>query len=148
VGNFAIERALLINAPAQTIWDELMDVAAWPGWKPFITRAAAPPGGLAPGARFTMNIRVKGPWAVPVPVTVRALDPPREMAWTGGLPGLSTSIHSFILKENAGRTEVVSREEFTGALVGMMLWFVTEKDLARLHDDWLAAIKARVEART
>ena len=145
MGSFAIERRRMVHAPARTIWDELAETAAWPAWKPFISRVSSPAGGFKPGARFTMSIRIKGPWAVPVPVTILELDPPRKMAWTGGLPGLARSVHSFVLEEADGRTEVISREEFTGALVGLMLRFVTERDLARLHDDWLAAIAARVE---
>lgn len=144
MGAYKIERSELVDAPAGKVWDAILDVASWPEWKPFITKVNWKGGELGCNDKFTMNIKVKGP-AAPVSVRVCYLDKPSRVAWTGGLPGLATSVHSFLLEEKDGKTEVTTREEFTGALVGLMLMIVTEKDLERLHLNWLDAIKKKVE---
>ena len=141
---YLIERSLLVNAPVERIWDALCDVPAWPEWKPFIRAVTGPARDLALGVRFTMRIAIKGP-AVPVPVTVCAFERLRRMAWTGGIPGCVMSVHSFLFEPRGGQTLVISREEFSGALVWAMRLIVSQADLFSLHDRWLQAIKERVE---
>ena len=145
MGKYELERSLEINAPLRVIWDELLDINSWPEWKPMIAKVAYDGDKLEPGTKFKFNIRVKGPFATPVTCKVLDVDFPKKMAWTGGLQGLSVSVHSFLFEERGEKTLVISREEFTGALVGLMLLFVTRKDLDKLHDDWLVAIRQRVE---
>ena len=145
MGSYKIERSLSIKAPAREIWDRIMDVKSWPEWKPFITSTATGGAEIGNGSKFRMNIKVKGPLPFPVPVRVIDFDPYKYVAWTGGLPGMSVSVHSFIFQEKDGETLLTSREEFTGALVGLMLLFMSEKDFEKLHDDWLEAIRKRVE---
>jgi hypothetical protein len=91
-----------------------------------------------------MKIRVKGRLAAPVRLRVIEMDEPRYVAWTGGLPRAAMSVHSFRLEEKDGKTLVTSQEDFTGALVFMMLWLVKHEDLLSLHDQWLEAIERRV----
>ena len=142
---YRVARSAEIAAPAQAVWDRIVAVASWPEWKPFISRTAMSRPELSLGSRFKMHIRVKGPFAVPVSVRVCEWQPPRRIAWTGGIPGVSVSVHSFLLEEKDGRTRLTSLEEFTGALVWLMLLLVTPADLESLHDRWLAAIRQRVE---
>jgi hypothetical protein len=144
MAEYKLSRSLEINAPAAVIWDALADVKSWPSWKPFIRSVRFAGDAIEVGSRFTMNIKVKGP-AVPITVTVIELDRGRKMAWTGGLRGLSMSVHGFVFEESGGKTRVTSYEHFTGALVSLMLLIVTPRDLAELHDKWLDAIKHRVE---
>ena len=146
MGAYQLERTREIQAPAGEIWDQLLEVKRWPEWKPFIpgTSGAEKIRGL--GDRFRMTIRVKKPFAFPVAVTVCEFDPPRRVAWTGGIPGLVISVHRFLLEDRGASTRVISREEFSGALVGLMLRIVTPQDLEKLHDQWLLAIQRRMES--
>lgn len=147
MGEYTVERSRTIDAPAARIWPELMDINSWPEWKPFIKATTWTGGALKVGSEFTMNIRVKGRLATPVKVKVLQADEPGYVAWTGGIPHAAVSVHSFRLEEKGGRTIMTSREDFSGALVFMMLWFVTPNDLESLHDRWLEAIERRVAAR-
>jgi hypothetical protein len=142
---YRIERSLEVKAPPQQVWDAIADMASWPEWKPFIKGVKFSGTALGLGSEFTMKIAVKGP-AVPIKVKVCAWDPPRLMAWTGGLPPLVLSVHSFLLEDRGPETLLVSREEFSGFLVWLMKLFVTEQDLGNLHEQWLQSIKARVES--
>ena len=146
MGAYQLERTREIQAPAGKIWDQLLDVKSWPEWKPFIPATSGREVIRALGDRFQMKIRVKGPFAFPVPVRVCEFDPPRRVAWTGGIPGTVISVHSFILEDRGASTRVTSREEFTGALVGLMLQMVTPQDLEKLHEQWLEAIQRRMES--
>lgn len=146
MGRYSLERSLEIKAPVERIWDELLDVRSWPGWKPFISKVRFDGDKLKIGVKFTMNIAVKGP-AVPVTCKVCGFDEHRSIAWTGGIPGVTVSVHSFIFEPGGSKTLVTSREEFTGALVGLMLKIVKEKDLFSLHDNWLEAVRKRMESK-
>lgn len=141
---YQLEQKREILAPAQAIWAELIAVQRWPEWKDFIPATSGREVITGLGDRFRMRIRVKGPLAVPVPVRVCGFDPPRLIAWTGGIPAAVVSVHTFLLEEQGARTLVTSREEFTGALVGLMRRVVTRQDLEHLHEQWLAAIQRRV----
>jgi len=44
-----------IDAPASTVWDLLVDPAAWPQWGPSVRRAAVEGGTLELGARGTVE---------------------------------------------------------------------------------------------
>ncbi len=145
MGEYKVERSMLVDAPIERIWQELVDVGRWPDWKPFINSTSGSIGQPALGSKFRMNIYIKGPIPVPVNVTVIQSREPNYIAWTGGIPKTAVSIHSFILEQEAGLTRVISREEFSGALVGLMLKFMPPADFEALHDKWLEAIKQRVE---
>ncbi len=147
MGHYKIERSLLIDAPADKIWDELLDVKSWPQWKPMITKIKYDGDKLETGKNFKLSLRVKGPIVTPVTCKILSLDEYESMAWTGGLEGLSKSVHSFLFKEEDGKTLVTSREEFSGALVSLMLLFLTPKDFEKLHDDWLIAIKEHIDKK-
>ncbi|HUT54186.1 MAG TPA: SRPBCC domain-containing protein [bacterium] len=147
MGKFTVERSRTIDAPAARIWPELLDINSWPDWKPFIKASSWTGDALEVGSEFKMNICVKGRLSAPVKVKVVQKDEPGYVAWTGGIPHAAVSVHSFKLEEKDGKTIVTSREDFTGALVFMMLWFVKEEDLVSLHDRWLDAIARRVAAK-
>jgi hypothetical protein len=147
MGHYKIERSLLIDAPAEKIWDELVDVKSWPQWKPMVPKTVYDDDKLKVGKKFKLSLRVKGPIVTPVTCDIIALDKYDYMAWTGGLEGLSKSVHSFLFKEEDGKTLVTSREEFTGIFVSLMLIFLTEKDFETMHDQWLLAIKKHIDKK-
>jgi hypothetical protein len=143
---YALERETAVKASREAVWRAVVDVEEWPKFKPMIKAVRGAQGPIGPGSEFGMKIAVKGP-AMWVPVKVIGWEPPRLIAWTGGLKGLSESVHSFILEDAPEGVRLISREEFRGSLVWLMKIFVTEKDLHSLHDRWLAAIKSRCEER-
>ena len=135
---------MLIDAPVQKIWDEILDVHKWPEWKDFVKSTKFSGQALAPGSKFKMKIQVKGP-AMTFAVKITDFDEQKVLAWQGGLPGGLTAKHGFIFEPKDGKTNVISWEEFKGPLVGLMLKLVKPKDLESLHHRWLIAIKQRVE---
>lgn len=76
-----------VAAPAQLVWDLLVDVASWPTWTDSM-REVAPlsPGPLGPGAR----VRVRQPRLPSATYTVRTLEPGRSFSWESAVPGVLT----------------------------------------------------------
>jgi hypothetical protein len=144
-----VEKELEVEAPARDIWEAMMDVSAWPEWKPFITKASIGSGygSLTSGARIRMSVMVGGPASVPLSARVTEFDKPSRLAWEGGVKGLFHAMHSFDFEDRGAKTRVVSKEIFSGLLLPVVKLMVTEGDLEKLHERWLEAIKDRMEKK-
>ena len=145
MGQVVVEKSMEISAPAQAIWEELVKVNSWPDYKPFVKKASTVGGPLSAGSRLKMTLLMGGPAAVPLTVTISEFVPGKRLAWTGGVKGVVSAVHSFDLEESGGKTKVTSREEFQGALLWVMLLMVTRADLENLHQQWVLALKNRME---
>lgn len=151
MGEFVVERSGEVKAGPQAIWDAMMAVSDWPKWKPFVTQAriASRHPVLSAGSRIKMSLMVGGPAAAPLTVIVSEFRPPSRLTWTGGVHGVFYAEHSFDFEDlGNGSTRVVSRERFTGWLLPVMLRIVTREDLAQLHEQWVRAIKEKLEGKS
>lgn len=102
-----------VYAPAERVWQLLVDVAGWPGWTESmrdITRLEDGP--LAVGSRA----RLTQPKGRPTVWTVTELEPLRNFSWTARQPGLNL--------------EAVHRIEDAGDQVCTTLEFVVTGPLA------------------
>jgi hypothetical protein len=133
------ESSVLIEAAPESVWAVLADAARYPDWDSGVT---AVDGDIVDGGRITVHAEVSGGRAFPVLV---ALDPPRLMVWTGGLPlGLFRGTRTFGLDDAPGRATLVTmREEYTGPLLGLV--WRTMPDLQPSFDRFVNGLKARVE---
>lgn len=150
MATISVEKTIEIEAPAAKIWEQLIDVKSWASWKPFVKKARIGGGHehIGLGSNIKMSLLVgSGVASAPLSVTVVEFDAPRALAWEGGVKGLVHAIHGFELKEGQGKTVVVSRETFTGALLSLMTLLVSKQELEDLHEAWLKAIKARVTGK-
>lgn len=150
MGEFTVEKSIEVQAPAGAIWEELIKVKEWPKWKPFIKKTSLGSGAekLSLGAKMKMNLALAGKPAAPLSVTISAFEANRYLAWSGGVKGLLSAVHSFKLEEQGPATKVITREEFKGVLLGLVSFVVKPADLEKLHEQWLLAIKQRMESRT
>jgi hypothetical protein len=147
MAQLSVERKMEVKAPAAKIWEQLMDVASWPEWKPFVPKARIASGydSLTCGAKLKMSIVFGGAASIPLSVTISEFDKPSRLAWEGGAKGLFHAVHGFELKDQGGSTLVTSREDFSGVLLPVVNLIVTKEDLEKLHEQWLLAIKKRME---
>jgi hypothetical protein len=101
-------------------------------------------GRLAAGEKIT--IRSQAAPGRAFPVTVTALEPPRRLTLTGGLPlGLMRGVRTYSLApDGAGGTSFAVREEFTGPLLGLV--WRTMPDLQPSFDRFAAGLRRRAEA--
>jgi hypothetical protein len=111
-----IHTEIEIKAPPAVVWDVLSAIDCWSEWNPVIGGVkldgplrAGTPGRLMlllppPVGRRTLAVRL---------VTVQ---PQRELAWRGGVPGLMTGRHGFRLEPAGEGTRLVHTEVFSGVL--------------------------------
>ena len=78
-----------IAAPAERVWEVLVDFAAFPAWNPFITQAE---GRLEVGGRLTLRMQPVGGSAVTLRPTVVEVVDGQRLRWQGrlGCHGCST----------------------------------------------------------
>lgn len=77
----------VIEAPAATVWELLVDLDAWPRWGPSVRRASVEGGVLAAGARGKV-VTVVG---ISLPFEVTRFEPGVRWAWKVG--GINATDH-------------------------------------------------------
>jgi hypothetical protein len=107
----------------EVAFDRLADFASWPGWMPSSFRPAGKTAGtLRLGQR--VSVRIAG---VPVAsrIEVTELRRPKELAWSGGVPGVLWANHQFFFEaDGPDGTLVVSHETWSGLLAPFVRRFV------------------------
>lgn len=128
-----------IAAPAQAVWDVLVDVDRWHEWDPNVERVD---GQAILGGRIKVHTSLS---STTIPVDVAEFEPPHRMVWRGGMPlGLMTGTRTFSLSETGGVTSVDVHEVFSGPLVGIMGRFMP--DLQPSFDAHVEGLRARLES--
>jgi hypothetical protein len=134
-----------IAAPIEAVWETLIDLAAYPGWNPFIVSAE---GRAEVGERLANRLQPPGGKAMTFKPTVTVVEPTVAFGWLGrlGLPGIFDGRHRFDLAPNEnGGTRLTQSEQFSGILVRFMRRSLDTQTIAGF-EAMNAALKARVEA--
>src|SRR5215210_3256174 len=86
-----------IAAPAERVWEVLVDFAAFPTWNPFITSAEGRPG---TGGRLTLRMQPVGGSAVTLRPSVIEVVEGHRLRWQKrlGVRGLFDADHLFIVE--------------------------------------------------
>jgi ligand-binding SRPBCC domain-containing protein len=100
---------IVISAPAETVWDVLASIDAWPAWNPDVKWVSVK-GDVVEGTQFR---RKSGPGTVTS--TLRWVERPRLIAWTGRTFGID-AVHVWRLEPQDGATFVRTEESFDGPL--------------------------------
>lgn len=105
-----------LEATPEEVWRQLVDVAAYGDWNPFITSAA---GTVAVGERLSLRLQPPGGRAMSFRPTLTQVEPGRVLEWLGrvGMPGVFDGRHRFELAATPHGTRFVHSEIFTGVLV-------------------------------
>jgi hypothetical protein len=108
-----------IAAPAEAVWAQLVDTAAYGTWNPFITSLT---GALEVGSKLAVRIAPPGGKPMTFRPTVTEVSEGRRLEWLGRLvlPGVFDGRHSFTLEPVAGGTRLTQAETFTGILVPLV----------------------------
>ena len=132
-----------IQASPETIWQILTDLAKYPDWNPFITRAL---GKAEVGAQVEITFP-SGAKEMTLHCTVTKVEPNRELCWTYHvlLPNLFRGEHSFVI-EPVGPDQVrfVDRETFNGLLVPLQAKTI-DSNSRHGFEEMDKALKARAE---
>ena len=133
---------ITIQAAPEAIWRILTDAAGYPSWNTTVSRVD---GLIALGETVTLYAKVAADRAFPVKVV--ALDAPKRMVWSGGMPlGLFKGERVFELRPQVGSgVEFTMREVYSGWLVPLITKSIP--DLQPAFDEFAACLKARAEGR-
>jgi uncharacterized protein YndB with AHSA1/START domain len=134
------EASSSIAASPEDVWAVLADVAGWPSWDSGVDGVE---GRIAAGQK--LRIRSQAAPGRAFPVTVTAVEPPRRLRFTGGMPlGLMRGVRTYTLTPDGdGGTSFSLREEFTGPVLGLV--WRSMPDLQPSFDQFAAGLKRRVE---
>ena len=101
-----------LAAPAQDVWDHIMDPAKMRSWVSIVDRIdRVDPGPIRPGFRMSQTLCLRGVH-FKVHWTLEDLDAPRFARWEGKGPARSTAVTENRLTERDGRTHFDYRNEF------------------------------------
>jgi hypothetical protein len=132
-----------IDAPAERVFDVMIDVTRWHEWTPSITSITLPHDGLpAVGTRAM----IRQPKLPPALWTVSRIVPGRGFEWVNRAPGLRVTGHHFAEPSGPGSraTLALSYEGIFGSLLAWITAGITKRYL-RMEADGL---KARAENPT
>jgi hypothetical protein len=115
-----LKTEITIDAPAERVWQILIDLDRWQDWNPFITRAA---GTVELGQQIDVTMAPEGSRPVRFRPVVTEATEPRVFSWLGhlGVRGIFDGAHRFEIHETgAGSVRFVHAETFSGVLPRLM----------------------------
>ncbi len=136
-----IKTSIIIEAPAQDVWEVLTDFNSYELWNPFLTEMK---GTFKEGDRVKINasgMKFR-------PIILKNI-PPEELRWKGKFlfNGLFDGEHSFKIIDNYdGTITFLHEEKFTGVLVGIFSKKL-DKETKSGFEKMNAALKKLVESK-
>ena len=130
---------LRIDADPETVFEVISGIDRWPSWNPDV-RSVRVEGQVQPGTVFRWKA---GPSSLTS--TLRVVDPPREIAWTGTTMGIK-AVHVFRFRASDGGTMARSEESWEG-LIASLLKGYSRKTLDKGIRSVLAHLKTEAERR-
>ena len=127
-----------IPAPADRVWDLLAGIGEWPRWNHEVARVTITQP-AEPGTTFRWRAGRST-----VVSTLREVDAPHRLAWTGRSLGVS-AVHTWTLGADGDRTTVVTEESMSG-LLARILRGPMQRLLDRSLEAWLDALAAEAGA--
>ena len=131
------EAGIEISADPDTVWRVLADFASWPKWNPDIKRVSLD----APAVEGTTLRWKAGPSTITS--TVRSLQRPREIGWTGRTLGIR-AVHVWHFQGDGHRTRATTAESWDGPLP-RLLRGPLRKQLQAALDSGLRHLKDEAE---
>ncbi len=133
------QTSVIVHAPLERVWSELIDVERWPASSPtMISVQRQDSGPFQKGS----SARIRQPKVPTVVWTVTDFQPPREFTWTTSSPGVTT-IAGHVVSPGPGESVTVTLSvRRTGIFAGLVDWLYS--DLTRDYVNREAAGLKRV----
>lgn len=139
-GNKSVHHEIGINAPIEKVWQTLTDMEAYTDWNPTMQLVE---GEVKEGNKVKYLFTQEEGKSYEVASTVKKIIPHQLLNQNGGISGVLTFNHKYMLAEQGGRTIMIIHEDYTG--IGVHFWnpAPVEKAYQRLNE----ALKDRSESR-
>lgn len=129
----------VIPATPDAIWAVITDAAGYAAWNPVLIHA---PTAHVVGATIEYTLREPNGREYPIKAKVLKMDANRELHQRGGIPGVLTFDHQYLLEAVHGGTKVTQHEVYRG--IGV--WFWNEGWVEPAYASVNEALEARVAA--
>jgi uncharacterized protein YndB with AHSA1/START domain len=129
-----------IAAPPEVVWEIMASIDEWPRWNPEI-KSATLEGGLREGSTFRWKT---GPGTIVS--TLRDVDAPKRIAWTGKTLGI-TAIHVWEIEPRNGGSLVRTKESWEG-LPAKLFRKSSQKTVEKALSQGPRYLKAEAEKRS
>ena len=116
-GHKKVHAELVIPAPPATIWAVLTDAPRYKEWNPVFVNVT---GEHKEGATLTYQMKGQSGKVSSVTAKINKLVFEREINQGGGIPGILTFDHHWVLEPVDGGTKVTQWEQYRG--VGVWFW--------------------------
>lgn len=117
LGHKTVHTELVIPADSKIIWSVLTDTPKYEEWNPIMVKVQ---GELREGKKLINQFRQADGKEYEVKSTVRKMVPNELLNQCGGIPGVLTFDHKYVLKPVEGGTRVIQHEEYRG--IGVLFW--------------------------
>ncbi len=128
----------IIAAPPEAIWAILVDTESYSEWNPVFVGID---GKYRENEAVKNSVRFPDGSIVEMQATVQTLTENRELRQSGGMPGLLTFDHQWLLEPVEGGTRVVQQETDRG----LWLWFWNSDWIEPAYQSVLAALDQRAK---
>ncbi len=139
--SFFIHNAIDINASPETVWNILIQAETWPEWYEGASNVKLQKGHkeLAADSVFTWTTM-----GLDFVSTIKEFEPHVRLSWESDKWSIQ-GYHGWLIIPTEAGCRLITDESQNGLLTYAQLLFQPNK-LHRLHDVWLAEIKAKAEA--
>lgn len=143
-GEMRIEDRVGIQAPVETVWSLVHDLAGWGRWNPLYTRAE---GIVRIGQMLTLTLELPGQPARTLHPIVMEWVPNEQLHWRQiAMRGWATRVHYIEIEKLTETSCIVSNGELVGGLLGPLTARSTKGALRRGFKAMNEALKAAAEA--
>ena len=140
--NFFVHNEIEINASPQKVWDVLIQAQTWEDWYEGADDIRFVNGSYGPiEANSILEWKTMGQYFTS---TIKEYKAPYRLAWESEKKGIR-GYHAWLIEPTDKGCLLITSESQHGFVSTMEKLFVPNK-LHKLHDSWLAGIKARAES--
>ena len=139
LGRKSVHHEILIDASPEKVWTVLLDTDSYDDWNPVMKLLE---GDVKEGNRVKYRFTQDAGNSSEIPSTVKKIIPHQLLNQGGGMPGVVTFDHKYILESADQGTKLTIHEDYAGIYVNF--WDPTP--VGEAYGRLCEAIKARVEA--
>lgn len=114
IGRKSVHTELVIEASPQQIWDVLIDEEGYKEWNQILFPIS---GQIEQGNKLPYTLMRPGNNPLEIEVRVAELIPHKLLNQDGGIPGIFTFDHRYILEPVGNHTKVIIHEDFKGIAI-------------------------------
>ena len=137
-GHKSVHAELAIDVPPEEVWAAITDAESYASWNPILIEAN---GDYIEGGAITYQMKIGDSAPSEVTPVIKHITTNEHLHQGGGMKGILTYDHEWILRPVDSGTLAIQHEEYTG--IGV--WFWDPSEVEKLYQSGLESLKAKLE---